>query len=238
MINIKLSANVCSIMSLTPPDSTDELLVEETDDVPSPLEGSKRRLGRFLAAISHNESWYLTWGGMVFGVILTVMTLFAVGVSTSFGQSLVGIALPEAATVPLELYLAGFLGSLAFIWSRIVVGENDLDGDEDTDTEDVTTLMLRRMVLGLFGSLPLVFGVYVLAGVLAITEVGLLGAAFLTGMFVKLIYETFREFVKRVALPSKSEERATGSDGASEPPSVDDTDGHVPPSSGGTTPSS
>lgn len=225
-------------MSLTPPDSTDEPFLEKPDASPSPLEGSKRRLGRFLAAISHNDSWYLTWGGLAFGVILTVVTLFAVGVSTSFGQNLVGISLPEAATVPMELYLAGFLGSLAFIWSQIVVGENDLDGKEDNDTEDVTTLMLRRMVLGLFGSLPLVFGVYVLSGVLAITEVGLLGAAFLTGMFVKLIYETFRELVKRVALPSRSQERETGSEGASEPPSVDGTDDHVSPSSGGTSPSS
>lgn len=183
------------------PAMTNEIRIEETDTSTMPLGESEGNLGKFLSAISHNESWFLTWGGMAIGVTLTLVTLLAIGLTTAFGQASVGISLPEAATVPVELYMAGFIGSLAFIWSRIVVGENDLDEDERNDTEDVTTLMLRRMVLGLFGSLPLVFGVYVLAGVLAITEVGLLGAAFLTGMFVKVIYETFRELVQRVTIP-------------------------------------
>jgi hypothetical protein len=155
--------------------------------------------------LKENESWFRTRDGMGIGAALIAATLAAVVASTSFGQALIGISLPEAATVPMELYLAGFLGSLAFIWARIVVGEHDLDEDENNDTAEITAHMLRRMVLGLFGSFPLVFGVYVLAGALAITEsVGLLGAAFLTGMFVKVIYETFRELVHRVTLSSNA----------------------------------
>lgn len=145
--------------------------------------------------------------------------------STAVGQSLIGVSLPEAATVPVELYLAGFLGSLAFIWARLVVGENDLDEDENNDTAEITAHMLRRMILGLFGSFPLVFGVYVLAGALAITEsVGLLGAAFLAGMFVKVIYETFRELVHRVTLSSRADGGTPGSDGSG-PSGAKSTDG-------------
>lgn len=168
-----------------------------------------------IALLSENESWFQTRDGMVIGTVLTAATVVAVVASTAVGQSLIGISLPEAATVPVELYLAGFLGSLAFIWARIVVGENDLDEDENNDTAEITAHMLRRMILGLFGSFPLVFGVYVLAGALAITEsVGLMGAAFLTGMFVKVIYETFRELVHRVTLSSNAGEGIPGSDGS------------------------
>lgn len=126
------------------PAMTNEIRIEETDTSTMPLGESEGNLGKFLSAISHNESWFLTWEGMAIGVTLTLVTLLAIGLTTAFGQASVGISLPEAATVPVELYMAGFIGSLAFIWSRIVVGENDLDEDERNDTEDVTTLMLRR----------------------------------------------------------------------------------------------
>lgn len=164
----------------------------------------------------HEKQWFLSPIGILMGIYLSAASLLVAGLTTSTGQTwfsnnVFEISISEAATVPGELYLAGFMGSLAFIWAHLVVGENDLDGNKNDDSPEVTTLNLYRMFMGLVGPLPLVFGIYVLAGVLSVPEnVGLVGAAFLTGMFVRLIYRLFREFAHRL-LPT-AEPKPEGSD--------------------------
>lgn len=168
----------------------------------------RERINQNLFWLNDRAGWDSFWYESPFGFILvyfyTAVALALCLITTNEVQAWLEIDLTPVG-IPIGLYAAGALGAFGYLFTRLFIAHGDKASESD---DSIMTITLFRIGLTVIGSLPLVFGVYVLADQLNVDSIGIVAAAFLTGMFVKTIYGIFGDIADRLSSNPTNDQNA------------------------------